>query len=172
MVKKRLEEPLEEGEFIEEEEIDTIERPPEPKPKQKRVLTEKQKEAIKLNLAKGREALKKKQEDQRDFSKKKAEELVIKKANLILKQKASKETKIKNMLGIDNNDDDDETEVEERIMKKPKKKRIIYREESDTEQEVIIKRRPRKAVVEEEAEPKKEPKPAVLPPLKQYLKFV
>lgn len=106
------------------------------KPKKKKVLTEKQKEQGRANLAKGREALAAKHLKAKEETQKLTEELVIKKAEKIVKAKVNKESKIKATLGLDDNEPD---EIEERIIKKPKKKRIIYKEESDSEEEVIIK---------------------------------
>ena len=107
------------------------------KPKPKRVLNEKQKEAVAINLAKGRAKRDENRKLKMEEDKKKAEELIAKKAERILKTQTKKETQIKNLIGLDDNDNDEI--IEERIIKKPKKKKIIYREESDSEEEVIIK---------------------------------
>ena len=116
------------------------------KPKPKRVLNEKQKEAVSINLAKGRAKRDENRKLKMEEDKKNAEELIAKKAERILKTKTKKETQIKNLIGLD--DDDNDEIIEERIIKKPKKKKIIYREESDSEEEVIIK--PKKKVVKNE----------------------
>ena len=116
------------------------------KPKPKRVLNEKQKEAVAINLAKGRAKRDENRKLKMEEDKKKAEELIAKKAERILKTQTKKETQIKNLIGLDDNDNDEI--IEERIIKKPKKKKIIYREESDSEEEVIIK--PKKKEIKKE----------------------
>ena len=123
--------------MIEEIDKEPLEEEPEimQKPKKKKVLTEKQKEQGRANLAKGREALAAKHLKAKEETQKLTEELVIKKAEKIVKAKVNKEKNIKATLGLD----DEPDEIEERIIKKPKKKRIIYKEESDSEEEVIIK---------------------------------
>jgi len=107
------------------------------KPKKK--LTEKQKEVGRANLAKGRAALAEKKKKEKEEAQKLADELIIKKAEKLTKQKANKEKQIKSIIG----EVEDEPDVEERIIKKPKRKKIIYREESDSEEEVIIKPKPK-----------------------------
>jgi len=116
------------------------------KPKPKRVLNEKQKEAVAINLAKGRAKRDENRKLKLEEDKKNAEELIAKKAERMLKTKTKKETQIKNLIGLD-----DEESIEERIIKKPKKKKIIYREESDSEEEIIIK--PKKKEVKKELDP-------------------
>ena len=135
-------EPLAEKEDEESAEEETIVQ----KPKPKRVLNEKQKEAVAINLAKGRAKRDENRKLKMEEDKKKAEELIAKKAERILKTQTKKETQIKNLIGLDDNDNDEI--VEERIIKKPKKKKIIYREESDSEEEVIIK--PKKKEIKKE----------------------
>ena len=115
------------------------------KPKPKRVLNEKQKEAVAINLKKGRDKRDENRKIKLEEDKKQAEELIAKKAERILKTQTKKETQIKKLIGLDDNDND---EIEERIIKKPKKKKIIYREESDSEEEVIIK--PKKKEIKKE----------------------
>lgn len=112
------------------------------KPKVKRVLNEKQKEAVAINLAKGRAKRDENRKLKKEEDIKEAEKMVVKKAERILKTKTKKETQLKSLIGLDDNEED----IEERIIKKPKKKKIIYREESDSEEEVIIKRLPKKAI--------------------------
>lgn len=114
------------------------------KPKKK--VTEKQKEIGKQNLAKGRAILAEKKRLQKEEAQRVTDELIVKKAERLVKQKANKEKQIKQVLG---DDIDDVDEVEERIIKKPKKKKIIYREESDSEEEVIVKRPPPKQPIPE-----------------------
>ena len=106
--------------------------------KPKRQLTDKQKEATSANLAKGRAIRDEKRKIQTEEDQKKIDELVVKKAEKLVKLQVRKDKELKSMLG---NGDDDEVEVEERIIKKPKKKKIIYREESDSEEEVIVKKK-------------------------------
>ena len=109
--------------------------------KPKRNMTEKQKEVGRANLAKGRAALAEKKAKQKEEAAKLVDELVIKKAEKLTRQKANKEKQLKAIIGTP--DDDEADIIEEHITKKPKKKKIIYREESDSEEEVII--RPRRS---------------------------
>ena len=125
------------------------------KPKPKRVLNEKQKEAVAINLAKGRAKRDENRKLKMEEDKKKAEELIAKKAERILKTQTKKETQIKNLIGLDDNDNDEI--IEERIIKKPKKKKIIYREESDSEEEVIIKPKKKEIKKEEVVVPVQKP---------------
>lgn len=119
-----------------EKEVEVIQKP-------KRVLTDKQREATAINLAKGRAVRDAKRDAKREEDKIIAEELVLKKAQKLIKNKDNKTKQLKKVIYADS-DDDNEVEVEERIIKKPKKKKIIYREESDSEEEVIVKRAPKK----------------------------
>lgn len=132
-----------------------IERPKKPK----KVLTEKQKEQGRLNLAKGRAALAEKKRKEKEEQTKKADEMILKKAEKLKKQQVNKEKQLKTIIGDVDSDID---EIEERVVKKPKKKKIIYREESDSEEEVIIKKRkPKQEPVEpKETKQKEEFKPA------------
>jgi len=127
------------------------------KPKPKKNLTEKQKEIGRANLAKGRETLAIKRKQQKEEQQKTADEMIVKKAEKLVKTKANQDKKLKSVIGEISEED---VEIEERIMKKPKRKKIIYREESDSEEEVIIKSRPKKhiPVPKEPVEPRQEPK--------------
>jgi len=116
----------------------------EPIQKPKRVQTEKQKEATSRNLAAGRAKRDANRELKKQEDKIRAEELIAKKAERIIKTKTKKETQIKKLIGLDDDEQEEEIEIEERIIKKPKKKKIIYREESDSEEERIIKSKPKK----------------------------
>jgi hypothetical protein len=115
------------------------------KPKPKRVLNEKQKEAVAINLAKGRAKRDENRKLKMEEDKKIAEELIAKKAERIIKTKTKKEKELKTLIGLE-----DEESVEERIIKKPKKKKIIYREESDSEEEIIIKPKKREIITKKE----------------------
>lgn len=130
----------------------------EQKPKKKRVLNEKQREAVAINLAKGRAKRDENRKLKQEENLKLKEELIVKKAQQITK----KEEKLKNLIGLA---DDQPDEIEERITKKPKKKKIIYREESESEEEVIIKKKEKKTL------PKEAPPP---PPVKPSfgIKFI
>ena len=75
---KKEEEHIADEESIEEEKIVQ-------KPKPKRVLNEKQKEAVAINLAKGRAKRDENRKVKMEEDKKKAEELIAKKAERILK---------------------------------------------------------------------------------------
>ena len=126
-------------------------------PKKKKVLNENQRNAVAINLAKGRANLKIKQEQQRlhreerkEELKKVKEETILKKANQIKQNHNSKiektKTKINQIIkdpdfGINSTEIYDEEETV--ITKKPKKKRIIYGEESDSEEEVVVKKMPK-----------------------------
>ena len=127
--------------------------------KPKKRLTEKQKEQGRANLQKGREALAEKRRIQKEEQTKRVDELIIKKAEKLVKQNANKEKLISSVIG-----DVEPDEVEERITKKPKKKRIIYREESDSEEEVIVKSKPK--------EVKKEPVVASQKPQTFRINFI
>jgi len=131
--------------------------------KPKRTMTEKQKEIGRANLAKGRAALAEKKAKQKEEATKLADELVLKKAEKLTRQKANKEKQLKAIIGAP--DDDEADIIEEHITKKPKKKKIIYREESDSEEEVIIRPRRSKREIPPTPEPapqttKQEAKPA------------
>jgi hypothetical protein len=106
--------------------------------KPKRQLTDKQKEATSANLAKGRAIRDEKRKLQKEEDQKKINELVVRKAEKLVKIQVRKDKELKSMLGPV---DDDEVEVEERIIIKPKRKKIIYREESDSEEEVVVKKK-------------------------------
>lgn len=115
------------------------EKSEEPLQKPKKKLTEKQKEIGRANLAKGRETLAIKRKQQKEKNQKVADELMVLKAERLVKAQANQDKKLKSVIG----EIPEEVEIEERIMKKPKRKKIIYREESDSEEEVIIKSRPK-----------------------------
>ena len=132
---------LDEG--VTDKEMSEVDEPIQ-KPKVKRVQTEKQKEATAKNLAAGRAKRDANRELKKQEDKIRAEELIAKKAERIIKTKTKKETQIKKLIGLDDDEQEEEIEIEERIIKKPKKKKIIYREESDSEQERIIKSKPKK----------------------------
>jgi len=123
----------------------------EPLQKPKKILTEKQKEIGRSNLAKGRETLAAKRKQQKEEQQKIADEMIVKKAEQLVKTKANQDKKLKSVIG-----EIDDVEVEERVIIKPKKKKIIYREESDSEEEVIIKKPKNKPVknLEEPKEPR------------------
>ena len=133
----------------EEENIEKIEATKTPKPK--KILNENQMKAVSIDLAKGRENLKLKQEQQRLDREKRKEELLNVKQEIIL-QKAQKIKKVqekkidKTKAKIDKIVDTGDVEYDEEemiITKKPKKKRIIYKEESDSEEEVVVKKAPK-----------------------------
>lgn len=162
MSKEALEEYIEDTESVEEEKIVQ-------KPKPKRVLNEKQKEAVAINLAKGRAKRDENRKLKMEEDKKKATELITKKAERILKTQTKKETQLKNLIGLDDNDNDEI--IEERIIKKPKKKKIIYREESDSEEEIIIKPKKKQQKSQDLIEVKKEEN-VVKPQTPFSIKFV
>ena len=125
--------------------------------KPKKILTEKQIEIGKANLAKGRQALAEKKRKEKEEAQKIADVLIVKKAEKLVKQKERKVKQIKDIIGDEQMEEPtQQLEIEERVIKKPKKKRIIYREESDSEEEVIVKSRPKttKKTIIEEPNPK------------------
>ena len=134
-----------EQEPLEESEPEIIQKP-------KRTLNHNQREAIKINLAKGRAIRDAKRAVKLNEDRIVAEEMILKKAEKLIKAKETKTNNIKKMIGID----DDDVEIEERIIKKPKKKKIIYREESDSEEEIIIKRKEKELPAKEQEITKKE----------------
>lgn len=115
------------------------------KPKVKRILTEKQKEAVAINLAKGREKRDLNRKLKAEEDKKQAEELIAKKVEQVIKTKKTKESKLKKLIGLDEQiKSESESENEIVIVKKKKskpKKTIIYRDESDysPDEKLIIK---------------------------------
>jgi len=133
-----MSEVIEEEQLIEEEDN-------EPKlQKPKRTLNEKQRETVKINLEKGRLALAEKKKKQKEEQEKLKNELIVKKAEKLVKQKAKKETEIKKVIGSVNSDtENEETEVENVYVKKKKapKKKVIYLEESSSEDEVQPKQK-------------------------------
>lgn len=159
--KKNIKEPLEETEKIEEDqsfgiEPDQIQEEQSIQaPKPKRVLNEKQRAAVAINLAKGREKIKLKQEQQRIEREARKEELlnvkqetILKKAENIKKVQMKKIDKTKaNIDKIVNIPDVEYDEEETIITKKPKRKRVIYKEESDSEEEVTVKKVPKQKPV-------------------------
>jgi len=153
--KKNIQEPLEEIEDrepsfgIESEELQDEDKIQKPKPK--RVLNEKQRAAVAINLAKGREKIKIKQEQQRAEREARKEELlnvkqetILKKAENIKKVQMKKIDKTKanidKIVNIPDVEYDEECTI---ITKKPKRKRVIYKEESDSEEEVTVKKVPK-----------------------------
>ena len=90
VIKKTIEEPLEEIDSVEQdtepsfgiEPVETVEQIQAPKPK--KVLNENQRKAVAANLKKGREALAKKQEQQRLDREARKEELLNVKQETIL----------------------------------------------------------------------------------------
>ena len=120
------------------------------------------KKTVSINLQKGRDKLKIKQEQQRKERELRKEELenvkketILRKAQKIKEVQQSKinktKTKIDKVINIPLEIDENKNEIfdEEEIIitKKPKKKKIIYREESDSEEEVIVKKLPKQKPV-------------------------
>ena len=157
--KKNINEPLEEIENeetsfgIEPDQIQEEQSIQAPKPK--RVLNANQRAAVAINLAKGREKIKIKQEQQRLDREARKEELlnvkqetILKKAENIKKVQQKKidktKAKIDKIVDIPDVEYDEEETI---ITKKPKRKRVIYKEESDSEEEVIVKKVPKQKPV-------------------------
>ena len=117
----------------ENEPDEPIEKPIKPK----RVMSESQKKATSLNLAKGREKLALKKAEQKAETLQVMEQTIIKKKEREQKAKENKVKKIEKLLPkeIDNDDDSDSDSSVEIIVKKPKKKKqIILEVDSDTEE--------------------------------------
>lgn len=135
--------------------------------KKKRVLTQAQKDAISLNLAKGREKLKEVHLQKQVKRAENLEEKIIKKEKSSAKSKSAEEKRIDLALqaldlvrnktdNIDSGNDEvspkptprkkqvkkqeesDETEIEEIFVKKPKKKKTILYMDNETETETDI----------------------------------
>ena len=140
-----MSEVIEEEQLIEEEDN-------EPKlQKPKRTLNEKQRETVKINLEKGRLALAEKKKKQKEEQEKLKNELIVKKAEKLVKQKSKKETQIKQIIGNVDSDSEDDNEVDETLVplgkvyvkkKKAPKKKVIYLEESSSEEEIKSKQKP------------------------------
>jgi len=139
-----MSEVIEEEQLIEEEDN-------EPKlQKPKRTLNEKQRETVKINLEKGRLALAEKKKKQKEEQEKLKNELIVKKAEKLVKQKSKKETQIKQIIGNVDSDSEDDNEVDETLVplgkvyvkkKKAAKKKVIYLEESSSEEEIKPKQK-------------------------------
>jgi len=130
---------IEEESHIEKEDTEPILQKP------KRTLNEKQRETVKINLEKGRLALAEKKKKQKEEQEKLKNELIVKKAEKLVKQKSKKETQIKQIIGNVDSDSEDDNEVDETLVplgkvyvkkKKAAKKKVIYLEESSSEEEI------------------------------------
>lgn len=150
---------------IERNDLEEVEPVAEVKQRKKRVLTDKQKEAVALNLAKGREKLKQVHLEKQVKRGEELEQKIIKKEKTSAKSKSTEDKRIelamqalnmvrnksdspsenedivptprKKSIRIPKPEPDTETEVEEIIVKKskPKKKTILYMD-TETESEV------------------------------------
>jgi len=125
-------------EIIEKDETTIEEDSTEPiLQKPKRTLNEKQRETVKINLEKGRLALAEKKKKQKEEQEKLKNELIVKKAEKLVKQKTKKETQIKQIIGdVDSNSEDDNAEKIYVKKKNAPKKKVIYLEESSSEEEI------------------------------------
>lgn len=111
------------------------------KPRAKRVISEKTKEALKL----GREKLAEKWKNDKVKNEELKEKYVVKKANKIIKQKL----KIKENIGDVELDSDEEEPIKLIQQKKPRKKQIIVLPpESDSEEEIVLKKESKKKIKE------------------------
>ena len=149
------------------EDIDSLEETEEKVAiqKPKRQLTDKQKEATALNLAKGRAVRDAKRQVKKDENlvkknqhKARIEEIVANKAV----QMAKKEDKLKQLIG-EGEEDDNDFDIEERVFKRPKRKKVIYREESDSEEEMMFIKKRRSEVPVPTPAPVPPPAPISLP---------
>jgi hypothetical protein len=112
------------------------------KPRAKRVVSEKTKEA----LAKGRDKLAEKWKNDKVKNEELKEMYAIKKANKVIKQKM----KIKEQVGAIELDSEPEEPVKIIQQKKAKKKQIIVLPpESDSEEEIVIKKESNKKIAKE-----------------------
>jgi len=105
-------------------------------PKKKKVVSE----ATKAALAKGREKLNKKWEEDRIKNKELEEKYAIKKANKIIKHKMN----IKKKYDINESDTEEEEPVKIIQKSKPKKQVIIFPAPESDEEEIIMKKAPKK----------------------------
>ncbi len=105
------------GPLIEEEDNEPILQKP------KRTLNEKQRETVKINLEKGRLALAEKKKKQKEEQEKLKNELIVKKAEKLVKQKTKKETEIKKIIGDVDSENESDNEVEKDIYKEKKQQR-------------------------------------------------
>ena len=111
------------------------------KPRAKRVISEKTKEALKL----GREKLAEKWKNDKVKNEELKEKYVVKKANKLIKQKL----KIKEQIGAEELDDEEEEPIKLIQQKKPRKKQIIVLPpESDSEEEIVLKKESKKKIKE------------------------
>ena len=107
------------------------------KPRAKRVVSEKTKEALRL----GREKLAEKWKNDKVKNEELKEKYVVKKANKIIKQKL----KIKEQIGAEELDSEEEEPYKLIQQKKPRKKQIIVLPpESDSEEEIVLKKESKK----------------------------
>lgn len=150
-------------------------------PKKIRIMTEEQKEKGRQNLAKGRETLRKKQEEKRLANEKVKNELILKKAEQLKGLPQRNKERIKKELGMTNEDSDNEIEEQPQKVviikkKKPSKKVIIYESESDEEepQPQIIKRRSQQPPPEQPQQPQQQsqPQPIKIQAGYGFLKFI
>jgi hypothetical protein len=111
------------------------------KPRAKRVVSEKTKEALRL----GREKLAEKWKNDKVKNEELKEKYVVKKANKIIKQKL----KIKEQIGAEELDSEEEEPIKLIQQKKPRKKQIIVLPpESDSEEEIVLKKESKKKIKE------------------------
>jgi len=145
------------SESIERNDLEEVEPVAEVKQQQrkKRVLTEAQKEAVALNLAKGREKLKQVHLEKQAKRGEELQEKVLKKEKSSVKSKSAEDKRIDLALQalemVKGNSNNIETENDEVSPKPTPRKKSIKKsqEEEDTEvDEVIIKKRkPKKTIV-------------------------
>jgi cell division protein FtsL len=127
-------------------------------PKQKRQLTEKQKEILAKGREKGKEQLRLKREQAKKEKQELIEQLAIKKANNLIKKKVG----LKKDFDLEDADEDEEDIIIPIQPKKPKKKQIVYLPpESESEEEIVYKRAPagRRPVKQELPPPEPAPAP-------------
>ena len=151
------------------EDIDSLEETEEKVAiqKPKRQLTDKQKEATALNLAKGRTVrdAKRQVKKEENLVKKNQHKSIIEEivANKAVKM-AKKEDKLKQLIGEGlSEEDDNDFDIEERVFKRPKRKKVIYREESDSEEEMMFIKKRRSEVPVPTPAPVPPPAPISLP---------
>jgi hypothetical protein len=107
----------------------------------------------KESLAKGREKLNQRWEEDRKRKEELTEKYAVKKANKMIKEKLA----IKKQMGIPEEDTEEEEPIKLIQPKKPKKKQVIVLEEkSDSEEEIVVKKNVKKEVKPTQKEPVKE----------------
>jgi len=145
------------SESIERNDLEEVEPVAEVKQQQrkKRVLTEAQKEAVALNLAKGRERLKQVHLEKQAKRGEELQEKVLKKEKSSVKSKSAEEKRIDLALqalemvkGNSNNIETENDEVSPKPTPRKKQVKKVQEESDETEiEEIIVKKKPKKKTI-------------------------